>query len=45
MAFLADVDQSSKMLKTSYENGLDMVGTSFKSSKTIVFEKIILITF
>ena len=45
MAFWADVDQCSKMLKTCSKNVLDMVGASFESLKAIVFERIIFITF
>ena len=45
MAFLADVDQTSKTLKILSENVLDMVGTSFESLNAIVSEKILFVDF
>ena len=45
MAFLADVDQTSKILKICSKNVLDMVGASFESLKAIVSEKILFIKF
>ena len=45
MPFLADVDQTSKILKICSKNVLDMVGASFESLKAIVSEKILFIKF
>ena len=45
IAFLADVDQTSKVLKICSKNVLGMVGTSFESSKAIVSEKLLFIKF
>ena len=45
MAFLADVDQTSKILKICSKNVLGMVGASFESLKDIVSEKILFIKF
>ena len=45
MAFLADVDQTSKILKICSKNVLGMVGASFESLKAIVSEKILFIKF
>ena len=45
MAFLADVVQTSKILKIRSKNVLDMVGASFESLKAIVSEKILFINF
>ena len=41
MAFLADVDQTSKILKICSKNVLGMVGASLESLKAIVSEKIL----
>ena len=45
MAFLTDVDQTSKILKICSKNVLGMVGASFESLKDIVSEKILFIKF
>ena len=45
MAFLAHVDQTSKILKICSKNVLGMVGASFESLKDIVSEKILFINF
>ena len=45
MAFLTDVDQTSKILKICSKNVLGMVGASFESLKAIVSEKILFINF
>ena len=43
MAFLTDVDQTSKILKICSKNVLGMVGASFESLKAIFSEKILFI--
>ena len=43
MAFLTDVDQTSKILKICSKNVLGMVGASFESLKVIGSEKILFI--
>ena len=43
MTFLADVDQTSKVLKICSKNVLGMVGASFESLKAIVSEIILFI--
>ena len=45
MAFLADVDQNSKILKYCSKNVLDMVGASLESLKAIVSEKMFFMNF
>ena len=45
MAFLADVDQNSKILKYCSKNVLDMVGASLESLKAIVSEKMFFMKF
>ena len=45
MAFLADVDQTSNLLKICCKNVLDMVGASFESLKAIFSEKKLFIKF
>ena len=41
MAFLTDVDQTSKILKICSKNVLGMVGASFQNLKVIFSEKIL----
>ena len=43
MAVLADIDQTSKILKICSKNVLGMVGASFESLKAIFSEKILFI--
>ena len=45
MAVLADIDQTSKILKICSKNVLGMVGASSESLKAIVSEKILFIKF
>ena len=45
IAFLTDIDQTSKILKICSKNVLGMVGASLESLKAIVSQKILFIIF